>query len=321
MEGRSRRFDKDALFRDLGYVPHPGQLRVHRSTARHRVLACGTRWGKSTCASAEAVVALLQPCERSLGWLVAPTYDLAQRILRGVTETVVTKLNHHVREIDTRHQRIVLTNLAGGVSELRGKSADQPVGLLGEALDFLIVDEAAKLRREVWDEMLSARLIDRNGWSLLLSTPAGPGWFHDAFRRGQRNRDPECESWGSPSSDNPHIRPEIIEAERARLSEDVFAQQFEAKFLNVPQEICEACGGPREDVSGKVTAPVGQYHFQPPSCPSCGMFVDETGRCIVKKCNVWHAEFDVDYPWSDPVGGEWYTWGTVTGDGVSWFQY
>ncbi len=312
----ARKLDKERLFEDLDYDPHPGQLLVHRSQARHRVLACGTRWGKSTCASAEAIVALLLPCDRALGWLVAPTYDLAQRIMQRVVEVVVTKLKHRVREIDPRHQRVILTNLAGGVSELRGKSADQPVGLLGEALDFLIVDEAAKLRREVWEEMLSPRLIDRRGWSLLLSTPAGGGWFHEAFRRGQRNRDSECESWALPSRDNPHIDPAVIEAERTRLGPETFAQQYEAEFLGVPREPCLTCGGPREDVPGEITAPEGEQEDSFfPRCPECEMFVDAEGRCIVKKLGGSHGWLHIHRPWSDPPSVVIYSWHTPGADG------
>lgn len=76
METRSSRFrlDKEAIFADLGYVPHAGQLEVHRSKALRRVLACGVRWGKSTCAAMEAIAAALEPREASLGWFVGPTY-------------------------------------------------------------------------------------------------------------------------------------------------------------------------------------------------------------------------------------------------------
>jgi len=52
-------------------------------------------------------------------------------------------------------------------------SADRPDGLLGEAIHFLIVDEAAAVRDNVWDEYLAPRLIDRDGWALLVSTPHG----------------------------------------------------------------------------------------------------------------------------------------------------
>jgi hypothetical protein len=72
--------DKAALFEDLGYEPHAGQLAVHRSTARFRVVACGVRWGKTFAAAMEAIAAALEPKESAIGWVVAPTYDLADRV-------------------------------------------------------------------------------------------------------------------------------------------------------------------------------------------------------------------------------------------------
>ena len=55
------RLNKDALFAQLNYVPHEGQLLVHRSRAKRRVLACGARFGKSLCAAMEAIAAGLEP--------------------------------------------------------------------------------------------------------------------------------------------------------------------------------------------------------------------------------------------------------------------
>ena len=56
---RERTLNKRALFRDLGYGPHPGQSEIHASTASRRVVACGVRWGKSLCAAAEALAAAM----------------------------------------------------------------------------------------------------------------------------------------------------------------------------------------------------------------------------------------------------------------------
>ena len=76
------RLNKQAIFEDLGYEPHPGQLEVHLSDARRRILACGVRWGKTRCAVMEGIAAALEPKERSVGWVVAPTYDLCDRVFR-----------------------------------------------------------------------------------------------------------------------------------------------------------------------------------------------------------------------------------------------
>jgi len=314
---QTRRLDPLALFEDLGYRPHPGQLLVHRSKARHRVLACGTRWGKSTLGANETIAELLEPRENGLGWLVCPTYDLTRRIFDRVVMTLHQHLKHRVQRYLPREHEIAVTNLGGGTSILRAKSADNRVSLLGEGLDWVVVDEAAQLPTTMWDEHVSGRLIDRRGSSLVLSTPMpNGGWFYEAWKRGQKGRDPETESWRSPSWDNPHISREVIEAERGRLAPDTFEQQYEAKFLGVPAEPCESCGGPRKDVLGRVTAPVGQFEDDfLPRCPSCRMFVGEDGKSIVKMVNPGYASFDIDRPWTETGSLTMFSWYTFAGDG------
>jgi len=226
----ARPIHKVALFRDLGYVPHPGQIEVHKSTAERRVVACGVRWGKTLCAAAEATAAVLAPCNHSIGWVVAPTYDLADKVYREIVRFAVEKLRHRVLQIRESDRRVLMRNLGGGVSEIRAKSADNPTSLLGEGLSWLVVDEAARLHPRIWQHFLSQRLIDKRGWALLISTPAGRGWFHEMFRRGQ-STDAAWASWNNPTINNPHIDPARVDAERALLPERVFRQEYEGAFL------------------------------------------------------------------------------------------
>jgi hypothetical protein len=191
------RLDKTALFESLYYEPHAGQLAVHRSTARFRVVACGVRWGKTVCAAMEAIAAAMEPRDKSIGWVVAPTYDLADRVFREVEVIVLERLRHRLIQKKEAERRILLRNMAGGVSEIRAKSADNPVSLLGEGLDFVIVDEAARLKPLIWQNHVSQRLIDKRGWALLISTPKGKGYFYDLFRRGQGRRATRSTSRGT----------------------------------------------------------------------------------------------------------------------------
>lgn len=274
----TRRLNRPELFELLGYHPHAGQVAVHKSRARRRVLSCGARWGKSHCAAYECIAALMSPCERSLGWLVAPTYDLGQRVFGIVLQVVKQRLAHRIREHIKREHRLIITNLAGGESEVRVKSADNEASLLGEALDWLVVDEAARLDERVWQHHLAQRLIDRKGWSLLASTPRGQNWFHTEFKRGQKKRDPDCASWSFASWTNPHLDNDAIEAERKRLGPDVFAQEFGGEFIGVPIEPCDLCGGPSRDVPG---CAVMDGIADPPCCLACRQPVDEDGHTLV----------------------------------------
>jgi hypothetical protein len=254
------RFDKEAFFRLVGYEPHEGQLAIHRSNARYRVVACGVRWGKTLCAAMEGVAAAMAPSERSIGWVVAPTYDLADRVFREIEIVVLEHLRHRLVAKKEAERRILLRNMAGGVSEIRAKSADNPVSLLGEGLDWLIVDEAARLKPSIWQGHLSQRLIDRLGWALLISTPRGKGYFYELFRRGQgEERDPDYESWNWPSWTNPMLQAELIEAERERLPERVFAQEYGAQFIEGSGAVFR---GVRECATGSWQEPVaGERYF------------------------------------------------------------
>lgn len=245
-----KRVNKRALFELLGYKPHPGQLDVHRSRVPRRVVACGVRWGKTLCAAMEALAAAMEARERSIGWCVAPTYDLAERVFNQIVLTTASHLRHRIISLKEHERRLVLRNMGGGVSEIRAKSADNPVSLLGEGLDWLIVDEASRLKPAIWESHLSQRLIDKKGWALLISTPKGKGYFFELWKRGQ-GTDTDYQSWNQPSWTNPLLDAAAIEEERTRLPERVFRQEFGAEFLegsgSVFRNVRECASGAWQD--------------------------------------------------------------------------
>ena len=229
----TRELDRAALWRDLGYRPHPGQELVHSSTATRRALACGRRWGKTVAAAMECVAAALEPGPtRAVGWIVAANYELSRRVFDEVALAFMRHLPHRVVVSRPHEHLLEVVNADGsGTCEVRGKSADAPVSLLGQGLDWLVIDEAAQLRPDTWQKYLSPALVDRQGWALLISTPKGKGWFYDYFRRGQSHVHSEYESWASPSWENPHLDRATVEAERERVPEAVFRQEYGAEFL------------------------------------------------------------------------------------------
>ncbi len=246
------RVSKRALFESLGYAPHAGQVQIHRSTARRRIVACGVRWGKTLAAAAEGIAAAMMPAGRSCGWVCAPTYDLADRVFREIVVLTAEHLRHRIVTLKEHDRRLVLRNLGGGLSEIRGKSADNPVSLLGEGLDWLVIDEAARLRPHIWESHLSQRLIDKHGWALMISTPRGKGWFFDQWRRGQPGSDPDYQSWNLPSWTNPLLNAVLIEQERDRLPERVFRQEFGGEFLEGAGQVFR---GVRECATGTFEDP------------------------------------------------------------------
>jgi phage FluMu gp28-like protein len=120
--------------------------------------------------------------------------------------------------------------LPGGGS-VRIRSADNPDGLRGEGLDLAVLDECAFIDGDAWREAVRPALSDRQGRALFISTPKGRNWFWDLYQRGVSGE----EGWSShqfPTSTNPYILPEEIEAAKRDLADLVFRQEFLAEFVD-----------------------------------------------------------------------------------------
>ena len=237
---------KKKIFEVIDYKPHSKQAEIHRNTSRFRVLCSGRRFGKSILASREAIFAIMKPNTR--GWIVAPNYELAKKVFREV----FIIMNKYFKElIEQQSESRSYIKLING-SELIGKSADNPVSLLGEGLDFLIIDEAASIKREVWEEYLRPTLADRQGWTIFISTPKGKNWFFEEFTRGQDTKKKDISSWNFLTSDNPYIPKDEIAHAKKNLPERVFLQEFLGVFI---EDIGGVFRGVRECVGGRLEEP------------------------------------------------------------------
>jgi len=217
--------DQQALFDTIGYAPHPKQWILHNSNSKFRVLACGRRWGKSVSAAAEVMKGAVIP--NQMLWCVAPTYDLARKVFREVYKYFTHKLPHWI-EVKSE-SRMYLKLINGTVIE--GKSADNPDSLIGEGVDGMIIDEAARIKKTTWEESLLPTLTDKDGWCIAISTPRGRNWFHEIFVEGQDNLIMDVSSWTFPSITNPYLNPDVIAAQKRRISSRAAEQEYDAIFL------------------------------------------------------------------------------------------
>lgn len=204
------------------YTPHEGQIPLHASTARFRVICCGRRFGK-TVAAANEVCRFACEHHDTLTWWVAPTYRQARIAYRMIKRALAAV----TRRASDTELRIELLN--GAVVECR--SADNADNLRGEGVHFLVLEEAAMMPEKVWYQVLRPMLADTNGSALFISTPRGRNWFYVLFQRGLDPLYPEYKSFHFPTSKNPYIPASEIEAAKRDLPEDVYRQEFLAEFL------------------------------------------------------------------------------------------
>ena len=216
----------------MGYTPHYGQTKLHypkKDTARFFVMVCGRRFGKTTASAMEATYYASQPDKKI--WLVGLSYDKADLMFREVWKTMVIG---HANDIVRASEKERIIKFKWGTT-VEAKSADNPDSLVGEGLDILVVDEAAKVKRRIWDMYLSPTLSDRKGKAIFITTPEGFNFVYDLFLLGKE--DDLWESHQAPSWDNHFAFPDgkkdqfILERKR-NMAKEVFEQEYGAKFTS-----------------------------------------------------------------------------------------
>lgn len=237
-EQRKVKLNVRALYDNLGYFPHPKQELVHSRRERFRVVDAGRRWGKSRMGPHDMVPQMLLN-KPTLGWIVAPTYDLGEKEFRVFWEILVDKMKiptergrtfYSIRTKDFRIQ-------TPWGSSVEVRSAEHPESLVGEGLDWVIMAESAKLKLSHWEKYIRPALSDKRGKAIFVSTPEGYNWFYDMYQRGQDEHFKNWWSLKSPSWDNTIVFPdgefdeEMIEAKET-LAREVFDQEYGAEFTS-----------------------------------------------------------------------------------------
>ena len=201
--------------------PHPGQLAVHQDPSRFKVLAAGRRWGKTRLGVNEC---LDVASSGGRAWWVSPNYKMSEVGWRPLRQIARKISGAEIRLVD----RVV--NFPGG-GFVAVRSADNPDSLRGEGLDFVVMDECAFMQREAWTEAIRPALSDRQGKVLFISTPKGRNWLWEIYQRGVSGEE-GWQSWTFPTSSNPFIAKEEIEAAKRDLPEMIFRQEYLAEFID-----------------------------------------------------------------------------------------
>ncbi len=206
------------------HEPHDGQREINRGLRRFNVLACGRRYGKSLYCGDKIIETAIEggPC----AWYT-PNYKYLNVAWRQIAETLIP-LKRHYKQTDPRRIEIV----TGGSIDFW--SLDDNNAGRSNAYARVVIDEAAMVKnfKYCWEATIRATLADLKGDAFFPSTPQGYDYFHELWERGQSTaaKDAEWASWQHPTSRNPSIPPEEIEAARATLDPRYFAQEYEASF-------------------------------------------------------------------------------------------
>jgi|SRR6266853_42047 len=221
---------------------HPAQQAIFNSAKRFRICAAGRRFGKTYLAACLlGIEALKKVNERGYTltpehgvYYVAPTFDQAKRIMWRRLRILLgyEKQGGFIRGENINDGYFELIN----GRRIYVKGADNEDALRGEGYSFVVLDEYADMKSNVWDDIIDPALMDVEGGALFIGTPKGKNHFYELFISALEGRTgfEDWEAFHFVSRDNPYLK----EREIARIynnpnkSRDMIRQELEADFVS-----------------------------------------------------------------------------------------
>jgi len=251
------------------------QKEVMLDKTRFKVVVAGRRCGKTRFSAIDMIVKGLECTHTDATVLyVAPTYGMAKTLmwdlLNTLAQPVIAKANINDGEI----------TLVNGV-RLRIRGSDNPDALRGFKLYHVVTDESKDFKLNVWPLIIRPALSDLKGSALIIGTPE-PG--DSEFRDQYETVDPEWKSWHFTTRDNELIDPKEIEAARKTLSTAHFAQEYEASFDTMGENIFKESWllyGDTPPMEGDTFIAVDPAGFESVTDSSKKKYLDNTAIAVV----------------------------------------
>ncbi len=262
------------------------QKQVWADDTRFKIVAAGRRTGKSRLAAWMLIVNALQ-ADKGHVFYVAPTQGQARDIM---WQTLLELAHPVVASSHINNLQIKLVN--GATISLKG--ADRPETMRGVSLAFLVMDEYADMKPEVFEQILRPALADQKGGALFIGTPMGRNHFYDLYKYAELEDDESYQSWHFTSYDNELLDPDEIDLAKKSMSSYAFRQEFMASFEARGSEMFK-----EEWVKFGETPEIGDYYI---SIDLAGFEdvskkrtknsrLDESAIAVVKvNENGWHLE-------------------------------
>jgi phage terminase large subunit-like protein len=205
---------------ELNVDLHPAQLEIFHSEARFKVVAAGRRFGKSRLAAWILLIKALQSESKDV-FYIGPTFQQSKDIMWAMLKELGDGL------IATAHENTAVLTLVNG-RKIYLKGSDRPDTLRGVGLAYVVLDEYASMKPNVWEQIIRPTLADVRGGAMFIGTPAGKNHFYDVYQDAVELDD--WEAFQFNSTDNPFIPDDEIDAARSSMSSMSFRQEFEASF-------------------------------------------------------------------------------------------
>jgi phage FluMu gp28-like protein len=217
-----------------GFTPHKKQKEIIQAclndNIKYIIANCGRQVGKSFLGMNIILKWLLED-NNSIGMWVAPIFAQSKKVFQELALSLVaSNLTKSVNKSD-----LTITFINGSIIYFR--SAEREDNLRGNTLTYLVVDEAAYIKNNVWSEVLRATILVKGKKVLFLSTPKGRNWFYEMAMRGDSDEYPQYKTIKASSFDSPYISEEELTDAKNSLPDGIYRQEILAEFLDDGGEV------------------------------------------------------------------------------------
>lgn len=208
-----------------GYKPHPNQKLIHNSINnepyKYYVINIGRQFGKTMLGINQLLYWMINHSGCNIGW-VTPIYKQGKKVF-----TELEKVTKQSNLFEYNSSELTVKGFNSTVSFFSG---ERPDNIRGNTFDFLIIDEYAFTREELWSEVLSATVLVKGKKVLFISTPKGKNHFYKLSL--QPNYDERYKYIHFTSYDTPFINHLDLEERKRSLPNHIFRQEYLAEFID-----------------------------------------------------------------------------------------
>jgi phage terminase large subunit len=210
-----------------GVKLHPGQARIlkhiqHNPQAKYICIKTSRQWGKSLFGMQLVLNHAINEKKIKIGWF-SPYIAQAKKVMKQLYEAIApTGIVFDYNQTDR-----IITLCTG--SKIQFWGVENCDAIRGETLDYVICDECAFFKPDVFEYVIRPLLKVRGKRCYLISTPRGKkNWFYKYYTQTDKLYT-SCEG---NYQENIYASEEETEAARLLLPEHIFRQEYLGEFLD-----------------------------------------------------------------------------------------
>lgn len=189
------------------------------------VAVIGRQFGKTTLAENLAIYWATNENNVIVYW-VSPTDAQSNKVYKEIVNAIWESGCIKTKKEPKGDTEILFYN----GSRILFRSAASEDSLRGGSVHYMILDEAAFIKKSTYEQVLDPMLAVTGRKCLFISTPKGKNYLYELFLNGQK-----YENWISfrfSTYDSPLANKSFIESKKQSLSPKIFQQEYEAEFVD-----------------------------------------------------------------------------------------